>query len=161
MSLPLSKTTDKFRVALRIDSALDMTEKEYESYLETCDEGALKLKVPGKQPVFFTVRKVLPYHLALKIENMKMDMVKRKDGDKVTNDLVPKMSWIPEEVRFSIVGIDDPSDGDDKLEFKPDADGACSGEIMSQLMTFNGHMDIWTARQNLNSKDKVVVQKKK
>jgi hypothetical protein len=144
-----AKTTEFIEVPLRVDSALDMTKEEYEAFLKSgCDRELLKLH-PGQTPIFFKLRKTLPYYLKLRVEDMKMEVVKRKQGDQVTNELVPRMSFLCEEVRFSIVDIINPPElpEDHRFEFKRDSDGLCADEIMAKLMEQELHMDLWTARQ--------------
>lgn len=152
-------------VPLRIDTALDMTDEEYNEFIDAkCEKGKLTLKAAGVEPIYFRLRKVLPYHLNLKIENLKMEMVKRKEGDEVTNEMVPRMSFIAEEVRFSITDIINPADcpEDEKLVYKRDSDGVCSPEIMAFLMNANSHMDLWRARQTFKAgPTKEAVEKKK
>jgi hypothetical protein len=161
MGLPGFGAKQFVEVALRVDEALDMKDKEYEDYLKTCDFEALKLK-PGMTPVLFKLRRILPYHLHLQVENMKMDLVKKKEGDKITNEMVPKMAFICEEVRFSIVDIINPPNAaeDQKIEFKRDSDGLCAPEIMSELMSMNVHMDLYQARQNMVKKAEAPSKKK-
>ena len=143
---------ESLEVAIRIDTALDMTNEEYDEYLKTCDKSLLKCH-EGQTPIFFKMRKVIPYHLSLKIENMKMDMVKKREGDKTTNEIVPKISWMAEEVRFAIVDIINPDscEPSERLEFKRESDGHCSEEIMGFLVSTNSHMDLWTARQSVKN----------
>jgi hypothetical protein len=162
MALPgFGSATQYIEVPLRADDALDMTSDEFSAYLESLDPELLKVK-PGKFPILFKMRKTLPYHLYLKLENMKMDMVKKKEGDTITNEMVPKMAWIAEEVRFSLVDIINPPNAaeDERVEFKRDSDGICSPEIMSELIARGAYMDLWSARQ-ASDKKSVKVQKKK
>lgn len=148
MALPGFASTEFIQIPLRIDDALDMTSEEYNAYLKDQNTELLKIK-PGMTPVYFKMRKTLPYNQYLKIENMKMELVKKKDGDKVTQEMMPMMAWIVEEVRFSLVDIINPSDAsdDEKVEFKRDSDGACSPEIMSWLVQAGVYMDLWSVRQ--------------
>ena len=150
MGIPQIGVKEFLEVPVRIDTALDMTDKEYDEYLKTCDKSLLKFK-DGQTPIYFKLRKILPYKLVARIENDKMDMVKRKDGDKITSEMVPKMAWILEEVRFSIVDILNPPDcpADETLAFKVDSDGLCAPEILAGLVATNSHMDLWSARQSL------------
>lgn len=162
MGIPQVGIKEFIDVPIRIDTALDMSDEEYDAFIKAgCDKSLLKLH-DGQSPILFRLRKVMPYRFALKIDNMKMDMVKKKEGDKVTSEMVPKMSWIAEEVRFALVDIINPpgTHEDEQLEFKRDSDGVCSDEIMSVLMSTNSHMDLWQARQALKPTREGDVKKK-
>lgn len=133
-------------IALRVDDALDMSDLEYQVYLDNgCDQSLLKIK-DSMTPTYFKLRKTLPYALSLKLENMKTEMVRGSDG--VVQPSV-KMAFIIEEVRYSIVDI-----VSEDIEFKRDSEGLCDESIMEIVLSTGCHMDLWSAKQSNVSIDK-------
>lgn len=161
MGLPGFGVTEFIEVALRVDESLDMTAEEFDKYVQSGGDNALLKIKPGMAPVLFKMRKKLPYNLYLKLEDIKMELVKKKDGDKVTNEMQPKIAWICEDVRFSIVDIiNPPSTPEGELvEFKRDSEGSCSEEIMSYLMSVGAQNDLWAAKNASLKKEKVIKKK--
>lgn len=150
----LPSTKDTFKIALRQDSALDMTQDEYNDYLKTCEESALKLK-DGQEPTFFVIRKTLPYSLSKKV---KSEQVSFSHGEAQV-----QLGYMLEEVRCSIVDIINPSNvsEDQKLKFVKAQDGGATEELVEGLDALGAVADIFAARQNVvNSKSQDLLKKK-
>lgn len=150
MAISLPKVNEVIEVPLRMDDALDMTDKEYDAYLEKLDSSLLKFH-EGQQPTLFKLRKVLPYRLSQKVEDMKMDIEYGKQkGDDAK--MKPRMSWIAEEVRCALVGVVNPPGlaEDQCIEFKQDGDGGASKEFIAQLKALGVIMDLYNARNSIS-----------
>jgi hypothetical protein len=132
------------KVISRIDGALDCTEDQYASYLETLDESTLNFKA-GEDPTRFVLRKTLPYKLGQKVKSQQIRMDK---GEMFLNS-----SFIAEEVKYSLVDIENPPsvptgsmlkfDG-----FKVDGLMIASDETMKLLSALEIVNDLYTARKN-------------
>lgn len=146
MAFKLPDTKGFIDVALRIDDALDMTNEQYELYLKNPTPDNLVVK-PGCTPTLIRMRKVLPWKQARAIEDMKMGMVTVKDGDKVKQEMVPKIAWMYEEVRCAIVDIINPPDAADPVPFSKDAESGASHELASQLLGLGVMVDLYNARE--------------
>lgn len=137
MALKLPSRSESFKVVMRIDSALGEG-ADYEAYLASLSEEHLKLQ---SEPTRLVLRKVLPYRLAQGVQNQQFKYV----GGEVS--IQP--AFMLEEVRCSIIGIENPSDvaDADKIEFKSHSDGGASEELMSLLQAAGLVMDLYRARQ--------------
>jgi len=159
MSLKLPSRTDTIKVIVKVDSALKWPESAEESdelwaaYLKSNDESYLEFK-EGEQPTRFVLRKVLNYDQAQKVQNQQMSM---KDGQ-----IQVQMSFIMEEVRQALVGIENPelTPLADQIVFKKDGDGGASKEIVEGLHALGVVMDLYTARQNATAKFSEDLKKK-
>lgn len=140
-------------VVLKCDDALDMTADAYKAYIDAGAPKELLVYKEGKTPTWFKLRLVLPYRSTLKLENMKLDLIQKRDGDTVTKDLVPQLAWMIEDVRLSLVAIEQPP-GEEipELVYKRDAEGGASFELMSVLMALDVYADLFNARHNAKAK---------
>lgn len=158
MAIELPKIDEYVEVPLRMDSALNMTDEEYDLYLENLDDSLLKFN-DGEIPTIFKMRKVLPYRLSQKVDDMKMKMeyATRKGGEAKVS---PRMAWLAEEVRCSLVDVVNPPNVplDKHIKFKQDGDGGADQGFMAQLVALGVVMDLYTAR---NSNKKKLADKKK
>lgn len=138
MALKLPSLHDTFKVVLRIDSAVQADAEGYERYLETLDEGHLQL---AEEPTRFVLRKVLPNRLYKKVQNDQFQMV---DGK-----MQVQLAFTSEEVRCSLVGIENPAHlaAEERVDFKPDSDGGASEELIAMLQAAGVVMDLYRAKQ--------------
>lgn len=151
-------TRGEIKVISRNDAAIkDVDEESYEEYLEELNEEYLG--IDENTPVTrFVMRKVLSYKSILKVKNAQITM---------DNGVVkPQLSFMSEDVRLALVGIENPEVPDDQkgnlLQFKRESDGGASFKIMEVLESANAVMDLYTARQNSNKGSKLSeVDKKK
>jgi len=132
------------KVISRIDGALDCNEDQYAHYLETLDEEFLNFK-DGEEPTRFVLRKTLPYKLGQKVKSQQIRMDK---GEMFLNS-----SFIAEEVKYSLVDIENPSSVPPgsalKYEgFKVDGLTVASDETMKLLSALEIVNDLYTARKN-------------
>lgn len=138
MALKLPSSTDTFKVIARIDTAVSCTAEAYSNYLDTLDESLLNLTA---EPTRFVMRKVLPYRAAQGVQNQQF----RYAGGEV--QLQP--AFMLEEVRCSVVGIENPSnvEPDEKLNWEAHSDGYTSFDLMAKLQGAGVVMDLYRARQ--------------
>jgi hypothetical protein len=142
VSIVLPSVTDKFKVALFKDSAVDMTREEYNDYLKDCDLSKLKL-VEGKLPTFFIMRKVLPAKLSKKVM---AEQVTFHGGEAQFN-----FGSIVDVIKAAICGVENPPDVEEsqRINFKADADGSCPDDIVAGLVSMQVHTDLFAAYQNV------------
>lgn len=142
MALKLPSRNETFKVVLRLDSAIGCPAEDYDKYLESLDESVLQLT---EEPTRFVMRKVLPYRLASGVQDKQFSFKK--------GEVEVRSSFMLEEVRCSIVGIENPAHIplEERLEFKADGDGGASEDLMSILGASNLVMDLYRARQTVNS----------
>lgn len=152
MALKLPSRNETYKVVLRLDSAIGCGDEDYERYLETLDESILQLK---EEPTRFVMRKVLPYRLASGVQDKQFSFKK--------GEVEVRSSFMLEEVRCSIVGIENPPHlaPEDRLEFKADGDGGASEELMAALGASGLIMDLYKTRQTVNPKPNQEAVKKK
>ena len=134
----------KIRVITSKDASIEGTEPDvYKEYLETLDESKLSF-VEGGQPTRFVLRKIIPYKQSIRLKNSQVTM---KDGE-----LQPQIAFINEEVRLSLVDIENPNvEPQHKkhlMEFKRDGDGGATHAIMEKLEAFGVVTDLYTARNH-------------
>lgn len=143
MALKLPSRNETYKVVLRIDSAVGCSPSDYEKYLETLDESLLQLK---EEPTRFVMRKVLPYRLASAVQDMQFGFEK--------NEVKVRSSFMLEEVRCSLVGIENPPHipESEKIVFKADGDGGASEELMASLGAAGVTMDLYRTRQSFAPK---------
>jgi len=159
MSLKLPSRTDVIKVIVKADSAIKWPESAEESdelwaaYLKSNDESYLEFK-EGEQPTRFVLRKVLNYDQFNKVQNHQMTM---RDGK-----MEIQMSFVTEDVRQALVGIENPEMTPlaDQIVFKKDGDGGASKDIMEGLNALGVVMDLYTARHNATAKFSDELKKK-
>lgn len=152
MTIKLPGKNDLIKVVSRIDSALVSDEQAYKLYQETLDESHLQYK-PGEEPTRFVLKKVLNYDQAQKVKN---------EQTKVVNGQINvQMSFMAEDVRLSLIDIENPAyvNDLDKIYFKKDADGGASKELMSLLEAADVVNDLYSARHAKPSFDVEGVKK--
>lgn len=153
MALKLPSLHDTFKVVLRIDSAVQADSEGYERYLETLDEGHLKL---AEEPTRFVMRKVLPNRLYKKVQD---DQFQFKGKEAVLS-----FSFTSQDVRCSLIGIENPPHLplEDRIEFKADSDGGACENLIAQLQAAGVIMDLYRAKQTaVGAKDQSDTVKKK
>lgn len=159
MAIKLPGLSDTLRVILRIDDAIahkktinqDGEEIDvYEQYLDTLDESLLEI-VPGKQPTYFVMRKVLPQRFADKVDDKKM---KTDDKGKST----PSTAFVTEEVRLALVDIINPDNvpEEEKIIYKRDSDGGTSKDLIAQLHAVNVLYDLYRAKNPKNDQNESI-----
>jgi len=152
MALKLPSRNETFKVVLRLDSAIGCQPDDYDRYLDTLDESVLQLQ---EEPTRFVMRKVLPYRLASGVQDKQFSFKK--------GEVEVRSSFMLEEVRCSIVGIENPPhlSSDERLEFKADGDGGASEDLMAVLGASGLVMDLYRARQTANGNRNEHAVKKK
>jgi len=141
MAFLTSKEESKIAVVLYCDDALDNVSREtYEEYLKDLDESKLSV-IPGKIPSKFILKRNLSYAQSCKIKNEQVKMSTK-------GEMTVQMSFVIEEVRLSLIGIDNPPNTDGTLEYKQDGEGGASREIMEKLIGAGVVDDLYTALMN-------------
>ena len=141
MAFKLDLGTDKtIKVIVSKDNAIKGTsEEDYEKYLNDLDESHLKMAA-GEEPTRFVLRKVLPYRDTKTVMNSQISF------DEKTKKTQVNISFMMEEVRCALVGIEGPG-GE---QYKKDNDGAASKDIINYLYNAGVLMDLYNARKNAN-----------
>lgn len=155
MPIKLPTTRETIKVIASADACV-AKESDYAGYLKTLDESLLKCtEGMAWTPTRFVLRKVLPFALARKVQDAQMGMA--------DNEMQVRTGYILEEVRCSLIGVeDDPSLAvEEKIDFKKDGDGGADKELMAQLNAAGIIMDLWTARQNSTKQPEGVATQKK
>ena len=150
MAVKFSSEADVFKLISRHDESIadDLTDEEFELYQETLDESHLRLK---SEPTRFVVRRTLPFAAQQEVTNQQVRV--GRDGKPQVN-----FGFMLEEVRCALIGIDNPADMvEDRLEFKKEADGFASKELIAKLNTVGIVSEIYAAKQ---SKHKAIPEKK-
>jgi hypothetical protein len=134
-------------VVVRVDSALDMTDNEYSSYLETLDESMLKLK-SGDEPTRFVMRRHIPLKHATRIEDSKLRV------EHETGQVSVGLGFIIEEVRASLKEVKNPASVplDKRISLKFTGDGLVDGNLMSSFHSAGIVHNLYQARQNVLKK---------
>ncbi len=151
MALKLGSVADVFKMVSRHDDAIseDITDEEFELYQATLDESHLRLSA---EPTRFVIRRTLPFAAQQEVTNQQVKV--GRDGKPQVN-----FGFMLEEVRCALIGIENPSTmaEEDKLEFKKDADGYASKELIAKLNAAGVVSEIYSAKQ---TKHKAIPEKK-
>lgn len=131
MAFLLSKEPDKVRVVARCDDSLVSSSQEdfdkiYSSYLEDLDESKLEFS-EGKTPTRFVLKKNLNLNEHIKIKN---DQIKMSGK----GDVSIQMGYTIEEVRLSLVDIENPPDVLGCIPYKADGAGGAARDLMEKLI---------------------------
>lgn len=149
MAIKLPGKNDLIKVVSQVDGALVKDEEAYKMYQKTLDESYLTFK-PNEEPTRFVLKKVLSYDAAQKVKNEQTRVV--------NGQISVQLSFMAEDVRLSLVDIENPAYLNDleKILYKKDSDGGASKELMSLLEAADVVNDLYTARHakpDLNPED--------
>lgn len=153
MAFLLSKDSEIVKVIARCDDSLicddvEAFEKAYESYLEDLDESKLQFS-EGCEPTRFLLKRNLNLKEHIKIKN---------DQVKVTNKgefLLQQGSYQVEEVRMSLVGIENPPNVIGCLEYKADGAGGASKDLLEKLVMAGIVDDLHSVLTNIKKNKKL------
>lgn len=146
---------ETFDFIVRQDDALDMTDEEYQSYLESgADSDCLKLK-EGVEPTRFVLRKTLKYDDHVRISGMK---AKFDATGKFSSDL----SFISEEVRCLLIDIKNPDSVPvaHRIMFKRGSDQRASKETMEMIQGLDAINAMYVAYTSALQRNGEVPKKK-
>lgn len=127
-------------VIIRADSALDVTDEEYDEYIKNgLEEAKLRFK-PGISPTRWVMRKSIPYRLQQRIDNQKVRFEK--------GEAHVQMGFAAEEVRASLSEIkyEDDVPQDKRIVLKKDGDGMVEESLMGKLNQAGVTMNLFNAR---------------
>jgi hypothetical protein len=127
-------------VIIRADSALNVTDEEYDEYIKSgLDEGKLKYH-PSISPTRWVMKKSIPYRLQQRIDNQKVRFEK--------GEAQVQMAFTAEEVRASLVEIkyEDDVPLDKRIVLKRDGDGMVEETLMGKLNQAGVTMNLFNAR---------------
>lgn len=127
-------------VIIRMDSALDVTDEEYDSYIDNgLDESKLKFK-QGVSPTRWVLKKSIPYRLQQRIDNQKVRVEK--------GDVQVQMGFTAEEIRACLIDIkyEDDVPADKRIVLKRDGDGMVEESLMGKLNQAGVTMNLFNAR---------------
>jgi hypothetical protein len=151
MALKLGSVADTFKLVSRHDGSIaeDLTDEEFELYQESLDESHLRLQ---SEPTRFTIKRTLTFDAQKEVTRQQV---------RVGRDGKPQVdfSFMLDEVRFALVGIENPVDmpEEDKIVFKKDADGFASKDLIAKLNAAGIVSEIYSAKQ---TKHKAIPEKK-
>lgn len=115
----------------------------YQQYLKDLDETGLRFN-KNSAPTRFVMKKILPYKQAIKIKNHQVAV----ESGKVKF----QSSYMNEEVRLSLCGIEQPEVADELkdrlLPWKEDGAGGAAESVMEFLEAAGVVNDLFTARSN-------------
>jgi hypothetical protein len=136
MAYQLPTSQSKIRVVIREDSeiAKDLTKEEWDKYVETNDE--MLLRLTGTPTRF-----ILNMDINYKAQQQLLSNSVKVNGSEFSYD----MGAILDEIRFALVGIDNPSTAENVLEFARESDGFASKELVATLHRYGIVMQLWAA----------------
>ena len=139
MAIKIPTKGETFKVIVSIDSSLEKDAEAYEKYLQTLDESHLKF-IAGEEPTRFVMRKVLPYNLQQKVQNAQIEI--SESGTQI------KPAFMMEEVRCSLVGIENPASlpAEEHIKFEKHSDGGASTSLMEMLNAVGLVNDLYKAK---------------
>jgi len=148
----------KIKVISRRDRTIqEVTPEAYEAYLVDLDESILGITEETKC-TRFVLRKVLTYKAQLKVKNAQVSM---EDGV-----VKPQLSFMSEEVRLSLMDIENPDVPEDHkkylLTYKRENDGGAGYNLMAILESAGVVNDLYAAKVKANEGNKLTdIDKKK
>jgi len=136
MAFKLSMDTEKtVAIIVSKDSSIkDVSEEDYENYLEDLDEK--KLTIVG-EPTRFVMKHTLPYRDSKKVMNSQVTIG-------VDNKPSVNMGFMMDEVRCALVGMEGPG----AAGFKKDKDGYAAKDVVNALYNSGVLMDLYNGRKN-------------
>jgi len=151
MAFLLTDTKGSLKVIISRDSALDPScfseevdgKTAFEKYTSTLDEKFLKFR-EGKEPTRFHLRKVLDYKSQLHIRNMQISI--EGTGKKMVQKV--NFNFMVEEVRRSLVDIENPPGVSNVLEYKKAADSYANEDLISFLDQLGVVQELYNIRLN-------------
>ena len=149
---------DLIKVILKIDDALvEVSDDMYRQYLETLDESLLNFS-EGKQPTRFVLKKTLSYEQSKQIKNEQIKLSKNGEVD-------VRMGFILEEVRLSLVDIENPpgltKENGALVYVRESNGGASKDKVMKFLIGAGVVEDLYTALTNSKQNKNEASLKKK
>lgn len=134
---------DSIKVIVREDSAVPETisDETWAEYLRTLNEDLLGCT---EAPTRFVLRRTLPFDAQTRIQGLQI----KWEGKEGRLD----MGYMLEEVRCSLVGIENPTSGPESIEFKTDPDGYASKELLAYLAQTGIAQQLFAARQADNAR---------
>lgn len=135
MALTIPGIKDTFEVVSHLDDSLDMTEEEFKTYMQTYNKAALKF-FPGKEPVVFVMRKVIPFSQVNNVQSKQRRVVK--------GEVEVDLAFMNFEVKASLVDI---LNGGESLKFSKDSDGSASEKLMELLINAGIADELFMARK--------------
>lgn len=144
MALKINKNQETIKVITRMDDALpeDLSEENWSLYIDTLDESVLGLK---GEPTRFVLRVHLPLAAQKAILNEQATVSS-------TGQVQINIGFMLEEVRAALVGIENPVNTNDPIDFKLENDGLASKELIAMLQTAGVVAFLMGIRQNYIAK---------
>lgn len=143
MAIVLPKMTDKVEVVLSFDSALNMSDEDFELYKESGYKKELLTLKEGEEPTYFVLKRVLSYAQESAVTSKKLDFV---DG-RVKYDHSSSL----EVVRAALVDVINPESVplDQRIVYKKDSDGSASKELVALLASAGAVDQLFAAYQSV------------
>lgn len=137
-----SGTKDNIKVIMREDSAINesITDEDWELYVSTLDEKILKLT---DEPTRFVMKITLSYEAQMAVRNAQLSYSSGKAE--------VRTGYMLEEIRYSLVGIENPPNATSFI-FKKDDDGYASRDLIAELNNYGFVNQLFIARNNAVSR---------
>lgn len=137
MALFISKNDGLIKVISKKDSSVTCDDEAYAQYQENLDESLLAL---DGVPTRFVLKKALTYKEQQKVKDAQIKMKGK--------ELSVSMSYMMEEIRLALVGIENPADLplDQQIVYKKDSDGRTSEELIALLESAGVVTELYAAR---------------
>ena len=140
MAISFSKISGNFKLVSSIDPAVNCDPDTYDKYMQTLDEELLKLSA---EPTRFVIKKTLDYKAHKVVKGSQIE----KDG----KDMKVTTAFIMEQVRQSLVDIENPEGHVTDLVFKRAEDGRADRELIAALESLGIVMEIYTAQGEMKN----------
>lgn len=163
MTIRLDMTEGTVKVIARIDDSLNVSDKEYQDYLETLDEAGLRFH-EGKEPTRFILKKVLPWEVTQSVRAKALSMKRGLNDDSNEEaEISLDLGYQMEECRHSLVDIENPTDTpeEQKVKFVMESGGGASKELFAKLRAVGVADNLVKARQSVLKQRNVDGVKKK
>jgi hypothetical protein len=147
MAISFSKVSGNFKLVSSKDPSVRCDEETYDKYLQSLDESLLNLE---GEPTRFVIKRTLDYRSHKAVKGSQLE----RDG----KEMKATTAFIMEQVRQSLVDIENPEGTQTDLVFKRASDGKASEELVADLESLGIVMEIYTAQGEL--KDTMVGVKK-
>jgi hypothetical protein len=149
MAISFAKLSGNFKLVSSIDPAVNCSiegeDSDYDKYLKTLDESILNLTA---EPTRFACKRTLDFRAHKAIKGAQIE----KDG----KDMKVTTAFIMEQVRQSLVDIENPEGTQTDLVFTRDSDGKASKELIADLESLGIVMELYTAQNELKNTESSV-----
>lgn len=146
MALKINTSKETIRVIAKEDESIsvpeEMLDSAYDTYIKTLNENELMLR---SEPTRFIMSKHLSQAAHETVMGKQLSI--GEDGKPKFN-----LAYMMEEVRCSLVGIENPTGCESPIKFEKDPDGFASSDLIAFLQEAGVLQNLFNARQNAITK---------